>query len=123
MRYGQWAAGAAFVAWCAVPGAAWAVPCDDCDGDGFTTAQGDCDDDEAAESPGIASDACGDRLDNDCNGFFDDGCDLSVRQGSIQGGGGCTGNTDSAPAGGGTAAAALFVLPLLGARRRTRGAA
>ncbi|MBI5481338.1 MAG: hypothetical protein HY906_20940 [Deltaproteobacteria bacterium] len=62
---------------------------DDADGDGVTVAQGDCDDratpvieivpDAGAKpigwysKPG-AKEVCGDGLDNDCNGFADDGC-------------------------------------------------
>jgi hypothetical protein len=97
-----------------------AATCEDCDGDGFTAGEGDCDDNEELESPGIPKETCGDRLDNDCNGFYDDGCDLSVRQGTIQGGGGCTGNNQGPSSTGGTTAA-LFLLPWLGARARRRG--
>jgi hypothetical protein len=49
----------------------------DMDGDGFSLAQGDCDDRPgvgAMSHPGMAE-ICGDGLDNDCNGVADDGCD------------------------------------------------
>jgi hypothetical protein len=65
------------------------VPADteDKDGDGFSLAQGDCDDRDTPEItingvtkaigafsyPG-AKEVCGDGLDNDCNGVADDGC-------------------------------------------------
>src|SRR5215468_637895 len=49
----------------------------DHDGDGYSMAQGDCDD-----RPGMGMmihpgqpEICGDGLDNDCNGIADDGCD------------------------------------------------
>jgi hypothetical protein len=59
----------------------------DHDGDGFTVAQGDCDDRDTPvvtingvtrpigwfSNPG-APEVCGDGLDNDCNGVADDGC-------------------------------------------------
>ncbi len=97
--------------------------CEDCDGDGYSGSEGDCDDQEPLESPGIGSETCGDRLDNDCNGFFDDGCDLSVRQGTVRGGGGCTGNAQNpAPSGGTTGTAAGLLLLPLARRFRSRGA-
>lgn len=55
-------------------------PCPDADGDGYSTCIGcepvvapcgDCDDSDAAESPGL-TEVC-DCRDNDCNGFIDDG--------------------------------------------------
>ncbi len=42
----------------------------DADGDGYTVADGDCDDDDAAIHPG-ADEVC-DDADNDCNGLVDD---------------------------------------------------
>jgi hypothetical protein len=119
VRYGAWWGGALCVAVGLGGNAAWAAPCTDCDEDGFTPGEGDCDDQEPLESPGIPRETCGDKLDNDCNGFYDDGCDLSVRQGTLQGGGGCSGNTQNPqPTGGGTATAALLFLPLVRLRRR-----
>jgi MYXO-CTERM domain-containing protein len=94
---------------------AWAQ---DADGDGWDVAQGDCDDGNADVNPGISVEECGDRLDNDCNGFLDDGCDFSVRQGSIQGGGGCSGNDQGPPPVQTTATAGLLVMPAWWRRRR-----
>jgi hypothetical protein len=89
----------------------------DDDGDGWTLDEGDCDDDDASINPGVDREICGDLRDNDCNGWSDDGCDYSVRQGTLRGGGGCTGNGENeAPTG---EVAALLALPAL-ARRRQR---
>ncbi len=46
----------------------------DSDGDGYTTAQGDCDDTDSAVNPG-ADEVCGDSIDNNCDGTVDEGCD------------------------------------------------
>ncbi len=48
----------------------------DADGDGQTIAAGDCDDrkDLGATIKKGGPEVCGDGLDNDCNGFADDGC-------------------------------------------------
>jgi len=45
----------------------------DLDGDGFTPAEGDCDDSDADVNP-AAVEICGDNKDNDCNGKVDDDC-------------------------------------------------
>ncbi len=45
----------------------------DKDGDGYTVAQGDCNDNNANINPG-AAEVCGDGIDNNCNGFTDEGC-------------------------------------------------
>lgn len=53
--------------------------CVDRDSDGETDAQcggTDCDDSEAAIRQG-AEEICGDSIDNNCNGFVDEGCDAS----------------------------------------------
>lgn len=49
-------------------------PSVDLDGDGYTTAQGDCDDNNAAINPG-ATEACN-NIDDNCNGQTDEGFDL-----------------------------------------------
>lgn len=64
----------------------------DRDGDGWTPREGDCDDDERNAYPGLAE-VCTDRIDNDCDGLYDEGCDDSARFASLRGGGGCTGNS------------------------------
>lgn len=102
-------------------GSAWAQDCvpapdADCDLDGFTPDQGDCDDGDPEVNPNV-KEVCGDQLDNNCDGFFDEGCEIGTQQGNIKGGGGCT----SGDAIGGPAA--LILLPLLGLRRRRRSIA
>ena len=62
----------------------------DGDRDGYTPAQGDCADTEREVNPG-QDEICADRIDNDCNGLFDDRCDDSAKLASLRGGGGCTG--------------------------------
>ncbi len=56
--------------------------CTDCDCDGFTEADGDCDDHDYLRHPGAPEGACGpeycrddvsDGVDNDCNGWVDEG--------------------------------------------------
>ena len=87
---------------------------EDADGDGFTPREGDCDDNAPRVNPN-ASEICGDRLDNNCDGFFDNGqdCDLAAQQGQLRGGGGCTGD-----AGIGTASLVFLLLPSFLRRRR-----
>lgn len=109
----------------AAPAPAWAQACglhDDCDNDTYTPAQGDCDDTNRNVHPG-AVEICGDQLDNDCDGLFDGGCDHTIRQGLLAGGGGCTagdGTANPEPDVGSTAA--LFLpLAFVGLWRR-RGA-
>jgi len=73
---------------------AWAVATDtgvpvDADADGFTVAMGDCDDEDGESYPG-ATEQCGDRADNDCDGFVDETCDDLLYQAEFRGGGGCT---------------------------------
>ena len=63
---------------------------DDLDGDGFSPADGDCDDNEPLAFPGNPE-VCEDRIDNDCDKLFDEGCDSRIYQASLRGGGGCTG--------------------------------
>lgn len=64
----------------------------DCDEDGWTPAMGDCDDFDPMVNPGM-TEICGDRIDNNCDGFIDEGCDRSWERGTLQGGAGCAGGT------------------------------
>jgi hypothetical protein len=48
--------------------------CDDCDGDGWTIAEGDCDDGWWGTHPGH-NDEWEDNEDNDCDGSVDEGCE------------------------------------------------
>jgi len=80
----------------------------DCDDDGWTPAMGDCDDFDPQVHPGM-TEICGDRIDNNCDGFIDEGCDRSWERGTLQGGAGCAG---------GTPIEASLVLLLLARRRR-----
>ncbi|MBL8618337.1 MAG: PTPA-CTERM sorting domain-containing protein [Deltaproteobacteria bacterium] len=92
----------------------------DRDGDGLSVADGDCRDAPADEDPDAPSvfpgavEACGDAIDNDCNGLVDDGCSTPTALGALSGGGLC------AAAGGAPAALlpSLFVLGLAALRRR-----
>ncbi|NCG20218.1 MAG: hypothetical protein GWP91_14510 [Rhodobacterales bacterium] len=103
--------------WAAAP-AAYAQDCGgtgleaDCDNDTFTIGEGDCDDTKVRVNPG-RPEVCGDQLDNNCDGFFDEECDGAAQLGSIRGGGSCTGGSGV----GGTAF--IFLAPLfLFTRRR-----
>ena len=49
----------------------WSANPGDADGDGFTAAEGDCDDGLASVNPGVTEDIC-DNLDNDCDGTIDE---------------------------------------------------
>lgn len=46
----------------------------DCDGDGISIEDGDCDDTDDTVSPS-ASEVCGDLIDNDCDTQVDESCD------------------------------------------------
>jgi hypothetical protein len=75
---------------CLGAGTAWAQDCPDvavpdCDDDGFTTEEGDCDDDAPDVHP-EAQDVCGDDVDQDCSGAPDDD---AVCESEIVGGSGC----------------------------------
>lgn len=47
------------------------IPKEDRDGDGFTEARGDCDDNDPNRSPGLLE-KCNDKIDNNCNGLIDE---------------------------------------------------
>lgn len=85
------------------------LPDADCDGDGFSADQGDCDDDDPTVRPGRDED-CSNDVDDNCNGLYNEGCDRSVEQGQLRGGSACD---SEAPNG-----AWLFPLFFLGRRRR-----
>ncbi|MBK6751986.1 MAG: putative metal-binding motif-containing protein [Flavobacteriales bacterium] len=68
------------------------VPCTDNDADGFTTCQGDCDDNNLNINPG-AVEVC-DGSDNDCNGTTDEGCAPEVCDGIDNDGDGLTDAAD-----------------------------
>ena len=83
----------------------------DCDGDGFTVAEGDCDDANDQAHPD-AIERCGNGFDDDCDGLDDvaEGCVPGATDAELQGGSAC-GQT------GGWAA--LGVWPLWWRRRRS----
>jgi len=83
----------------------------DADLDGFSVGDGDCDDADEDVNPG-APEVCEDRVDNDCDGLYDEGCDYRIRMGSLRGAGGCSDNTGNAM---------ILLLPLLWLRRPRRG--
>lgn len=89
-----------------------ALSLEDLDGDGYSPAGGDCDDADPSAYPG-SPEVCEDRIDNDCDGLFDEGCDSRIYQASLRGGGGCTGGS-----GVGNTAFLLFPLFLVTRRRR-----
>ena len=67
----------------------------DQDADGWEPAQGDCNDANAEVHP-EHPEVCGDQLDNDCNGLYDDNCDGRIRQATLEGGGcGASTNEDT----------------------------
>lgn len=98
-------------------------PFKDADLDGYDITEGDCFDDaldeRAAEVNPGADEVCGDGLDNDCNGFVDDGCSEPLGYASVRGGGLCA----AAPADGLPGGALLLGLVALlpAAARRKRG--
>ena len=52
----------------------------DADGDDYTTADGDCDDNDPAINPG-ASEVCDNAVDDNCDGAVDEGCGNGVEVG------------------------------------------
>ncbi len=89
----------------------------DRDGDGYMVTDGDCDDGNAAVNPGV-EEACDDFLDNNCDGFYNEGCSYPAMNASVQGGTVATRCSSVTTAGGLTLSlAALFGL-LISRRRR-----
>lgn len=84
-------------------------PEEDCDADGWTVVDGDCDDDDGASNPG-ETESCDAPADEDCDGLFDDGCDRRLQRGSLEGGSTCQ-TAPGAPVG-------LLLAALLAGRRR-----
>lgn len=102
------------VLWLGLGGPAFAVDTtsdEDADGDGYSLSEGDCDDTDVEIRPD-RSEVCGDEIDNNCDGLYDENCDRSAQLASIQGGGGCTGGAEV----GGVSA--LVLVPLTLFRRR-----
>jgi hypothetical protein len=62
-----------------INGGWWSAPAGDADGDGYTSAQGDCNDGESTVYPGAATDSC-DGLDNDCDGAIDEDSSTDARE-------------------------------------------
>ncbi|MCB9742353.1 MAG: lamin tail domain-containing protein [Alphaproteobacteria bacterium] len=58
----------------------------DVDGDGWGVSEGDCDDNNPDVHPGIETDRCDDFLDNNCDGFFNEGCELPALNAGVRGG-------------------------------------
>jgi hypothetical protein len=69
---------------------------EDCDGDGFHKRDGDCNDYDAAINPGETED-CDDPSDENCDGFFNEGCVSTRVRGTLTGGSAC-GNASEAMA-------------------------
>jgi hypothetical protein len=61
---------------------------EDCDEDGWQKNEGDCDDEDETISPGEPED-CIRAMDENCDGFFNEGCESTVQHGSLQGGSAC----------------------------------
>ncbi len=72
----------------------------DRDGDKYMVADGDCDDNNPDVNPGVAE-QCDDFLDNNCDGFYNEGCDYPAFEATVQGGSliGCSALSSSRPAG------------------------
>lgn len=83
---------------------------DDCDSDGWTKGQGDCDDERATANPGRGED-CAVRGDDDCDGLVDEGCVDPLLGATLQGGSSCG-------TAGGAGVAGVLVVALVARRRR-----
>jgi hypothetical protein len=89
---------------------------EDCDGDGWTKGGDgteetrDCDDELASVNPGQEVDRCDDSFDNNCDGYFNEGCEQAYQRGSLLGGSSCAVISSNI--------AWLYLLPLVGLRRR-----
>lgn len=99
---------------------AWAEDCvasgnvvTDCDGDGYSEAEGDCDDANPEVRPERSED-CDTPDDDDCDGYPNAGCPNDVARGSLRGGSACEQS--------GTSAWVFVVLPGLAGLRRRRAA-
>jgi len=97
-------------------------PYQDLDGDGWTVVEGDCLDDpvdsrSALVNPG-AEELCDDLFDNNCDGFYNEGCDNPAGLAGVRGGGLVCG-VSPAP-GALVGSLALFLIGLLAAGTRRR---
>ena len=81
----------------------------DLDGDGYPQSD-DCDDSDASANPGLAE-VCGDRIDNDCDGYVDDFDNDCI---------GSAGDKSCASVSPSSAGPALLVLAVVAAGRRRR---
>ena len=84
---------------------------EDCDSDGWKKRDGDCNDEDASISPG-STENCVRSTDDDCDGFFNEGCENAAQRGSLQGGSACALGVDAPLSAIGLGALLLF------ARRR-----
>ena len=57
----------------------------DRDGDKYMVADGDCDDNNPDVNPGV-EELCDDFLDNNCDGFYNEGCSYPAFEATVQGG-------------------------------------
>lgn len=70
-----------------------AVGDEDCDNDGWTKADGDCNDNNDEVNPGKTVDRCDDSDDNDCDGYFNEECEAGFARGTLLGGSACQDNS------------------------------
>ena len=62
---------------------------EDCDEDGFTVGDGDCDDEDAGIHPGV-DEICDDDVDNNCDSVVNEGCAEPIEEGQLMGGSTCS---------------------------------